>query len=125
MIIKREYVTFRHLCNCGDEGGEYFIKYLKESYDESMWEDVWNSLADYCLYQRNMDWAFCKIGDLIKAFKKLDREKPFDNGCSYEDINDVDIAMRYEDSITLHLMSGRNEDRMIVKVVEIKDGKVR
>ncbi len=46
MIIKRKYVNFRKLVSCGDEGGKIFIEKLHQSYDENMWDEVWNKLAD-------------------------------------------------------------------------------
>ena len=119
MIIGREYVTFRRLVSSGDEAGKIFIEKLHESYDKSMWDDAWESLSDYCLYQRAMEWAFPKLGDVIEAFERLDKESPFDNGCSFEDVNDVEIGYRDEDSIVLRLVSNTHGDRIIVKVLEV------
>lgn len=46
------------------------------------------------LYQREMEWCLDTIGDIIDGFEKLDEESPYDNGYSYEDVNDVDIVWR-------------------------------
>ena len=118
MIISRYYVTFRHLLSSGDKGGAFFIEKLHESYPEEMWDQMWNSLADLCLYQREMSWAFSKLGDVLEMFDKLDAESPYDNGCTYEDINDFDIEWKEENYIKFHLISNRYGEKIIVKVVE-------
>lgn len=120
MIISREYVTFRQLLNSGDEAGKFFVEMLHESYPENMWDNAFDSLAEFCLFQRNMDWAFNKIGDLIVKFTELDEKSPFDNGCSYGDINDFEIELKDDDYIKYHLISNCNGNRIIVKVVEMK-----
>lgn len=121
MIIKREYVSFRRLVASGDEAGKTFMEKFHQSYDEHDWDRIWNILADQCLYQREMSWAFVKLGDIIEAFEMLDETCPFDNGLSYDDINDVDIVMREDDYITLHLVSKFDGYSTIVKVVTIKE----
>ena len=121
MIISRTYVTFRRLVNSGDEAGTYFIEKLHESYPEDMWDDVWNTLADQCLYQREMSWAFLKLGDVIEKFKKLDIEKPYDNGCTYEDVTESNIEYKDEEGVTLHLIANKWGEKIIVKVVDVKD----
>ena len=121
MIIKREYVTFRCLVSSGDEAGKIFIEKLHESYDKEVWERVWETLADQCLYQREMGWAFYKLGDVIEAFESLDNESPFDNGFSYEDVNDTEIVWRDEESVVIHLVCKRDGYANIVKVVTVED----
>ena len=120
MIIKREYVTFRHLVSSGDEAGKIFIEKLHESYNKNMWDRVWESLADCCLYQRVMEWAFFKIGDVVEAFERLDSELPFDNGLSYEDVTDSEIVWKDEDSVIIHLLCKRDEYANIVKVITVE-----
>ena len=121
MIIAREYVTFGRLVSSNDEGGKIFLEKLHKSYDKSMWEEVWNKLADQCLYQRDMSWAFKNIGDVIDEFKRLDEESPFDNGCTYEDINDSCVVGADETSVKVHLISKKYGESTIVKVVTIED----
>ena len=123
MIISREYVTFRTLVASGDEGGKILMEKLRESYDESMWDEVWEKLADQYLHQREMSWAFYKIGDVLEAFERLDKEQPFDNGCTFENVNDVEIGYRDEESITLRLVSDTFGSRVIVKVLELTESK--
>ena len=120
MIISREYVTFRFLVASGDEAGKIFIEKLHESYDKNMWDEAWESLADYCLYQRTMEWAFPKLGDVIDAFERLDKTTPFDNGFTYEDVNSIEVVWKDEDSIVLHLVSKVDEISNIVKVVTVE-----
>ena len=120
MIISREYVTFRRLVSSGDEAGKIFIEKLHESYDKSLWDDAWESLADYCLYQRVMEWAIYNIGDVIDEFERLDKEAPFDNGFTYEDVNDTEIVWKDENSVIIHLVSRVEECSGIVKVVTVE-----
>ena len=120
MIISREYVAFRRLVSSGDEAGKIFIEKLHESYDKNMWDDVWESLADYCLYQRAMEWAFPKLGDVIEAFKRLDKTTPFDNGFTYDDVNSTEIVWKDDASIVLHLVSKVDGISNIIKVVNVE-----
>ena len=120
MIISREYVTFRHLVLCGDEAGKIFVEKLHESYPKDMWDRVWESLADHCLYQRVMEWAFFKMGDVVESFERLDNESPFDNGLSYEDITDSEIVWKDEDSVIIHLLCKRDGCSNIVKVITVE-----
>jgi len=121
MIIAREYVTFGRLVSSNDEGGKIFLEKLHKYYDKSMWDEVWNKLADKCLYQRDMSWAFKNIGGVIDEFKRLDDERPFDNGCTYEDINDSCVVGADETSVKVHLISKKYGESTIVKVVTIED----
>jgi len=123
MIIKREYVTFDYLIRSNDPGGKLFIECVQESFSEDgkkRQDEIIALLSPYCLFQREMSWAMSSIGKLIDGFKKLDKEKPFDNGCTLEDVNDVDIIWKDETSITLHLMHRKHGNECIVKVVKLR-----
>ena len=120
MIINREYVTFRQLILSGDKAGEFFIEKLHQSYDESMWNEVLEKLSDQCLYQREMSWAFYNLGDVIDEFERLDKEAPFDNGFTYEDVNDTEIVCKDETSVVIHLVSKIEGYSSIVKVVTVE-----
>ena len=119
MIIKREYVTFRRLINSGDKGGKLFVDILKKYHDEEMQNAYICALGELCLYQREMDWALMGIDKLIEGFHKLDEEEPFDNGYTLDDVNDVDIVWKDEESIVLHLVNKFDDVSSIIKVVEI------
>lgn len=121
MIISRYYVTFRQLLNSGDEAGPFFMNKLHESYPEYMWDKVWNMLADQCLYQREMGWAFTKLGDVIEKFEKLDNENPYDNGCTYSDVSEAEVVESDDDYVKLHLIARKWGEKIIVKIVEIID----
>ena len=93
MIIKREYVPFWKLKVDDKEAGEIFDKAFNESfanYDGK--EELYQRFMNLSLYQREMDWAFYKIGDLIDGFEKLDIEKPYDNGFDFSDVNKIEIV---------------------------------
>lgn len=121
MIIERKYVTFRNLINSGDPAGKFFIEKFKESYPQEDWERIWDMLVDQCLYQREMGWCFYKLGDVIEKFEQLDKEAPFDNGCTYEDVNDIGIYYRDENMIVMHLFSRIENAKTIVQVVTIEN----
>ena len=121
MIISRQYVTFRQLLNAGDEAGTFFVEKLHESYPEDMWNNVWNMLADQCLYQREMGWAFTKLGDVIEKFEELDDKKPYDNGCTYDDVFDAEVVASGDDYVRIHLIANKCGEKIIVKIIDIKD----
>ena len=121
MIIKREYVPFWKLKADDIEAGEIFDKAFNESfanYDEK--EELYQRFMNLSLYQREMDWAFHKIGDLVDGFEKLDIEKPYDNGFVFSDVNKIEIAWKDEESIRLHLINKFEDTELIVKVVELE-----
>ena len=121
MIIKREYVPFWKLKADDIEAGEIFDKAFNESfanYDEK--EELYQRFMNLSLYQREMGWAFHKIGDLVDGFEKLDIEKPYDNGFVFSDVNKIEIAWKDEESIRLHLINKFEDTELIVKVVELE-----
>ena len=121
MIIKREYVPFWKLKADDKEAGEIFDKAFNESfanYDGK--EELYQRFMNLSLYQREMDWAFYKIGDLIDGFEKLDIEKPYDNGFDFSDVNKIEIVWKDEESIRLHLVNKFEDTELIVKVVELE-----
>ena len=121
MIISREYVTFRRLVDGGDPGGKLFVELLHKSFDKDMWDDVYEMLADQCLYQREMGWAFTYLGDVIEEFRKLDQEQPYDNGFSFEDVWAGEVLWSDENAVTMLLVNNAWGEKSIVKVVEISN----
>ena len=122
MVIKREYVPFCVLFNRDKEAWGIFEKALKESFPDDDIERVMNLLLPQCLYQKQMDWCINKIGDVIDGFEKLDKEKPYDNGLSYKDVNETEIVSWGEEGLVLHLICRSDGIRNIVQIVEFKDG---
>jgi hypothetical protein len=120
MIISRYYVTFRQLINSGDEAGEFFVQKLHESYPEEMWDEVFETLMDQCLYQREMGWAFYKLDEVLEKFNELDEKKPYDNLLSLSDVNDVELISKTDDYIELHLINKIFDSKSIVKVVVVE-----
>ena len=121
MIIKREFVPFWKLKLDDKEAGEIFDKAFNESfaYYEGK-EELYQRFMNLSLYQREMDWAFHKIGDLVDGFEKLDIEKPYDNGFVFSDVNKIETAWKDEESIRLHLINKFEDTEFIVKVVELE-----
>ena len=120
MIISREYVTFRKMVESNDPGGVFFMDCLHEAYPEYMWHEAYDMLADLCLYQREMEWGFHGIGNLIKGFKKIDKEFPYDNGYTMADVWYSEVLSNEDGKVTILLFNSRNDDREIIKVAKIK-----
>ncbi len=128
MIIKREFVPFWKLKLDDKEAGEIFDRAFNESFPDN--EDyverkceLYRMFLNLSLYQREMSWAFRRIGDIIEGFDKLDRERPYDNGFDFSDVNKIDIAWKDEDSLKLHLINRFEDTELIVKIVELKTDK--
>ena len=122
MIIKREYVTFRRLVDSNDIGGKLFMDLFRKSYPKRRWEEIYNLLADQCLYQREMGWCFTEINALIEGFEKLDQEQPYNNEFTFDDVWEVEVLESDENSITMLLLNTDFGVKSIVKVVEITNG---
>lgn len=121
MIIKREYVPFWKLKLDDIEAGEIFDKAFNESFaNYEGKEELYQRFMNLSLYQREMDWAFYKICDLVDGFEKLDIAKPYDNGFDFSDVNKIEIAWKNEESIRLHLINKFEDTELIVKVVELE-----
>lgn len=121
MIIEREYVPFCALYNTDKEAWDIFDKAFKESYPKEDQDRIFAMLSTQCLYQRDMGWCFVKLQDVIDGFERLDRERPYDNGLSYKDVNDTEIVWRDEEGFVLHLIHRFDGVDYIVKIVEFKD----
>ena len=121
MIISREYVSFRRLVNGGDPAGELFMELFRKSYPEDRWDEIFNTLADFCLYQREMGWACTEICALIDGFARLDKEQPYDNGFTLNDVWEGEVLYRDENAVTMLLINNSWGEKSIVKVVEISN----
>ena len=120
MIIERQYVPFSVLFNTDKEAWNIFEKAFNESYPEHDRDRIMEMLLPQCLYQREMGWCFNKLVDVIEGFKKLDQERPYDNGFTYADSNISEIVEKYEDGVVIHLIHSFDGVRQIVKVIDFK-----
>lgn len=116
MIIEREYVSFISLINTDEKAKEIFFTAFNKSYPPEDRERIFSELAYLCLYEREMSWCFEYLGDVIDGFSKLDIESPYDNGFSYSDVNDVEIAFKSDDELIIHLLYNFDGVKHIVKV---------
>ena len=116
MIIERKYVSFISLINTDEKAKEIFFTAFNKSYPPEDRERIFSELAYLCLYEREMSWCFEYLGDVIDGFLKLDIESPYDNGFSYSDVNDVEIAFKSDDELIIHLLHKFDGVKHIVKV---------
>ena len=116
MIIERKYVSFISLINTDEKAKEIFFTAFNKSYPPEDRERIFSELAYLCLYEREMSWCFEYLGDVIDGFSKLDIESPYDNGFSYSDVNDVEIAFKSDDELIIHLLHNFDGVKHIVKV---------
>ena len=121
MIIERKYVPFCVLFNRDKEAWEIFNKAFEESYSKEDRDSVMEMLSPQCLYQKDMGWCFDKLVDVIDGFEKLDKDKPYDNGLSYKDVNETEIVSRGEEGLVLHLICRFDGINNIVKIVKFED----
>ena len=119
MIVSREYIPFRTLIEQYDKGGELFIKLCKKSYPRNMWERAYLWLADYALYQREMEWGFSGICELIEGFHKLDQDDPYETGYDLNQACTAEIIQMNEHTMTLLLYTGEENKKAIVGVIEV------
>lgn len=120
MIISREYVTFKRLVEQNDSGGKLFMELLRKTYPKERWDEAYKMLKNYCLYQREMEWGFRNIRELIDGFKKLDTEEPYDNRYAPEDIWSAEVLQNDGGTITLLFTTSTKKNREIVAVKQIK-----
>ena len=121
MIIERQYVPFGVLFNRDKEARSIFEKAFEESYPKEDRDRVMAMLLPQCLYQKDMGWCFNKLGDVIEGFERLDKEKPYDNGLTYKDVNETEIVSRSDDGFVMHLICRFGGVNSIVEIVEFKD----
>ena len=113
--------------NRDKEAWDIFEKAFNESYLEHDRERIFKMLSTQCLAQKDMGWCFSKIGDVIEGFERLDRERPYDNGFSYKDVNETRIISRCYDedevknALTLALICRQENIYNVVTFVTFKD----
>lgn len=108
MIIKREFVPLGVLCERDSASRCIIEKAFEDSYkdfDPDRKEEQLSELRKLCLYERDMSWALDKIADLVDGLAKLDREQPYDNGYTFEDVNRIEIEDYTDKELTLRLLS--------------------
>lgn len=121
MIIERKYVPFCVLFHKDKEAWKIFESAFNKSYPQEDRERVAAMLLSQCLYQRDMGWCFRCLGEVIEGFERLDKERPYDNGLSFSDVNESEIISAGEDGLVIHLICRFDGIRHIVKIVEFND----
>lgn len=123
MIIKREYVSFGKLMKTDKEANKIITTVFNQSYDGTLDEthkkEQCGVLMTKCLYEKEMGWGLIDLGKLIDEFERLDEVSPYDNGYSYEDVNDVKILSKSENDISLLLVHKSYENYAIEEIVDI------
>ena len=124
MVIERKYVPFSVLHNRDKESWKIFKKAFDASYPKEDHDRMLNILLHQCLYQKDMGWCFERLEEVINGFERLDKEKPYDNGFSYADVNETIIASRNEECLTLHLIHRFDGIDNIVQIVKFANREV-
>lgn len=126
MIIRRELVPFRILLSTDKYSKAFIENMFEENYgDMDDKERVISDISELCLYQRDMGWGIHNIQKLINAFEKLDKEHPYDNGYTFNNVTESRIVWQDSHKIIIDLVHIiRDEDyelTQIVKRIEIKE----
>lgn len=119
MVVSREYVPFRELISQHDKAADLFIKLSKKSYPADMWAQCFLDLCDYALYQRQMEWAFCGIRELIDGFRKLDEEDPYDTGYELDDAATAEVLCVDGNTMKLLLRTCEEQGSKLVGVITV------
>lgn len=123
MIIKREYVPFKFLLSRDPKAEKLFMTVFEKSYqgmDNEQRARCFDSLIQLSLSQRELGWCMTEIGDLISGFEKLDIEKPYDNGLTYNDVDRIDIIDKDESGVTVQLVSQFDGNEQIISIERIE-----
>lgn len=124
MIINRKYVPLWKLKETDKEAMEVFDKAFNNSYldySEEEKKNLYQEFMQNCLYQFGIGTAFSKIIEVKNFFALLDKQKPYDNGFTFEDVTETEIVGKNKDYIILHLLNKVEDIRQIVNVVEIEN----
>ena len=73
-----------------------------------------------CTDQEYCD-AMTLSGTKVEGFEKLDKEKPYDNGLSYKDVNKTESVSCGDEGLVLHLICRFDGIKNIVKIVKFED----
>jgi len=122
MIIKREFVAFKQLINSDPDAKKLILAAIQNSYgdmDDKRREEWLCVLMQKSLSQRDMGWCMTGIGELIDGFEKLDKEKPYDNGFTYNDVQRIDMIDWDETGITVQLINVFDGEESIVSIERI------
>ena len=126
MIIKRKYVPLWKLKETDIEAMEVFNKAFNSSYLDLTGEEkevIYQRFMQICLYQFEIGTAFSKIVEVKQFFDLLDKQKPYDNGFTFDDVTETEIISQNENCIILLLINNFEDKRQIVKLVEIYNEK--
>ena len=72
-------------------------------------------------YKRFLLLGLKRLVDVIEGFERLDKEKSYDNGLSYKDVNETEIVSCGDEGLVLHLICRFDGINNIVKIVNFED----
>lgn len=122
MIVKREFVPFLQLMQSDPDSRDLILSVFEKSYghmDEEAKQDCYNKLGVLSLAEREMSWAMTDIDVLVREFERLDVEKPFDSGFTYDKVNEVMLMDRDETGVTVRLVTWFDGLKRVVSVERI------
>lgn len=123
MIIERRYECLGILLERDQKSKEIFYRsfgnhHIPLSIDELV-------AADFGLILHNADLGCGIPGEvyrtIMEEFAKLDKTDPYDNGCTYRDVNSVQhISSKSGKEVSLILKSKFDEIERIIQIVSIR-----
>ncbi len=127
MIIKRKYVRLKVLEQVDKDFKDIFMTALNNTFKDM------DDIEKERIYNYNVnEWNGCLndfdlgngvgggIAYLREKFDELDKNIPYDNGFSYDDVNKVNINDKNENYIELYLCNEFDGEENIIKVIKIE-----
>ena len=123
MIIERRYECLGILLERDHKSKEVFYKSFENHHIPLTIDEL--VAADYGLILHNADLGCGIPGEVYRnimdEFSKLDKTAPYDNGCTYRDVNSVQhISNKSGKEISLILKSKYDEIERIIQIVSIR-----
>lgn len=122
MRIERKYVSFFVLSQTDEQAKKVFEGTIKKYTADA--EEA-QRLIDYhysnrtMVYGAKMGYCIPHFDEIVRGFKVLDEENPYDNGFDVTDTNEVIITDKSDDYIELHLIKRVDGEEYIIKVQRI------
>lgn len=89
MIIKRKYELIGVLVDRDSESKKVFMDALLTKYPQEEAERILACESNACVYNADMSLCIPDFGTVKEKLEELDLKKPYDNGLTFRDVNNV------------------------------------